>query len=161
MRFRQHQEQAQAQTVRLFIWFAILLVALALSVNLLLALVYKLIMPLSIGYPALFFETNTAVVVLFVLGGAWVETQRLREGGGPRIAHWMGGREIIDPDDGLERRLINVVDEMAIASGQPVPRVFVLPREDAINAFVAGWDATDIVMCVTRGALDRLTRAEL
>ncbi len=50
---------------------------------------------------------------------------------------------------------------MAIASGQPVPRVFVLPREDAINAFVAGWGAQDLALCVTRGALERLNRAEL
>lgn len=161
MRFRQLQEHAHAQTIRLFAWFVLLLLALTITVNLFLALAYKLVMPFAIGYPALFFETNTAVVVLFILGGSFVETQRLREGGGPRIAHWMGGREITDPDDALERRLINVVDEMAIASGQPVPRVFVLPREDAINAFVAGWDARDIVMCVTRGALERLTRAEL
>ncbi|WP_286745733.1 M48 family metalloprotease, partial [Aquabacterium sp. UBA2148] len=56
---------------------------------------------------------------------------------------------------------LNVVDEMAIASGQPVPRVFVLPREDAINAFVAGWGAQDLALCVTRGALERLNRAEL
>lgn len=161
MKFRQHQELAHAQTFRLFAWFAVLLVGLTATINLFLALAYKLIMPFTVGYPALFFETNTAVVVLFVLGGAWIETQRLREGGGPRIAHWMGGRELTDPDDALERRLINVVDELAIASGQAVPRVFVLPREDAINAFVAGWDANDTVMCVTRGALERLTRAEL
>ena len=56
---------------------------------------------------------------------------------------------------------VNVVDEMAIASGQPVPRVFVLPREDAINAFVAGWGPQDLALSVTRGALERLTRAEL
>ncbi|HEX5310281.1 M48 family metalloprotease [Aquabacterium sp.] len=161
MKFRQHQERAHSQTLRLFAWFALLLIALTGAINLLLALVYKLIMPLSQGYPALFFETNTAVVVLFVLGGAWVETQRLREGGGPRIAHWMGGREITDPDDALERRLINVVDEMALSSGQPLPRVYVLTKEDAINAFVAGWDAQDMVLCVTRGALERLNRAEL
>lgn len=161
MRFRQLQEHAHTQTFKLFAWFALLLLGLTVAINLFLALIYKMIMPFAIGYPALFFETNTAVVVLFILGGSFIETQRLREGGGPRIAHWMGGREITDPDDALERRLINVVDEMAIASGQTIPRVFVLHKEDAINAFVAGWDARDIVMCVTRGALERLTRAEL
>lgn len=161
MKFRQHQEQAHRQTLRLFIWFGVLLTVLTVAINLFLALAYKLVSPFGPGYPNLFFETNTAVVILFVLGGAWVETQRLREGGGPRIAHWMGGREVTDPDDALERRLVNVVDELAIASGQPIPRVFVLPKEDAINAFVAGWNADDTVMCVTQGALDRLSRAEL
>lgn len=161
MQFRQHQAQAQAQTVRLFAWFALLLLALVVAVNLLLGLGYKLLTPFGTGFPPLFFETNTAVVLLFVLGGCVVETQRLREGGGPRIAHWLSGRELHTPDSGHERRLLNVVDEMALASGQPVPKVYVLHREDAINAFVAGWGPDDTVLCVTRGALERLTRAEL
>jgi len=161
MKFRQHQEQAQAQTFKLFVWFAVLLAGLVVAINGLLALAYKLLMPFSHGYPALFFETNSAVVVLFVLGGCLIETQRLREGGGQRVAHWMHGRLVKDPDDALERRLLNVVDEMAMASGQTVPQVYVLTREDAINAFVAGWSPEDCALCVTRGALDRLTRAEL
>lgn len=161
MRFWQLQEHARGQTARLLIWFVLLVLALALAVNALLALVYKLVLPLSSGWPALFFETNTAVVLLFVLGGCWVESQRLREGGGARVARWMGGVEAVDDGDALRRRLLNVVDEMALASGQPLPRVFVLPRETAINAFVAGWSAQDAALCVTQGALDRLTRAEL
>lgn len=162
MQFRQHQLRAHARTVQLLAWFALLLAALTLSVNLLLALAYKLLMPLSQGFPTLFFETNAGLIVLFVLGGALVESQRLREGGGQRVARWLGGREVPnDPDDALERRLLNVVDEMAIASGQAIPQVFVLPREDAINAFVAGWSAQDMALSVTRGALERLTRAEL
>ena len=161
MKFRQHQEQAQAQTFKLFAWFAVLLAGLVVAANLLLALAYKLVLPLSHGYPALFFETNSGVILLFVLGGCLIETQRLREGGGQRVAHWMHGRLVKDPDDALERRLLNVVDEMAMASGQTVPHVYVLTREDAINAFVAGWSPEDYTLCVTRGALDRLTRAEL
>ncbi len=161
MKFRQHQEQAQARTFKLFAWFAMLLAGLIVAINVLLALAYKLLMPLSHGYPALFFETNSGVILLFVLGGCLIETQRLREGGGQRVAHWMHGRLVKDTDDALERRLLNVVDEMAMASGQTVPHVYVLTREDAINAFVAGWSPEDYTLCVTRGALDRLTRAEL
>lgn len=161
MRFRQHQGAAQTRTVQLMLWFGVLVVALTLAINLLLALVYKLLVPTGFGFPNLFFETNTAVVVLFVVGGAIIETQRLRAGGGARVAHWLGGVEITDPDDALERRLLNVVDEMAIASAQPVPRVFVMRREDAINGFVAGWSADDLALTVTRGALERLNRAEL
>ncbi len=161
MQFRQHQLQAHARTVRLLLWFAVLLAGLTLAVNVLVALAYKLLMPLSTGFPALFFETNSGLIVLFVLGGCLVETQRLRDGGGKRVAHWLGGREVTAPDDALERRLLNVIDEMAIASGQPIPAVFVLPREDAINAFVAGWSSSDMALSVTQGALERLTRAEL
>lgn len=161
MQFRQHQREAHIRTARLLGLFALLLAGLSITVNLLLALLYKLLMPFSVGFPGLFFETNTGLILLFVLGGCLVESQRLRDGGGPRVAHWLGGREVRNPDDATERRLLNVVDEMALASGQPVPRVYVLPREDAINAFVAGWGPEDLVLCVTRGALERLTRAEL
>jgi Zn-dependent protease with chaperone function len=161
MQFRQHQRAAQRQTVFLLAWFTLLLIALIAAVNLVLAVAYKVFMPFSMGFPALFFETNSSVVLLFVLGGCLVETQRLRDGGGAGVARWLGGREVTDPDDATERRLLNVVDEMALASGQPVPQVFVMPREDAINAFVAGWGAPDLALSVTRGALDRLTRAEL
>lgn len=162
MQFRQHQREAQFRTARLLALFVLLLMALSLTINLLLGVAYKLLMPWSLGFPTLFFETNTGLVLLFVVGGCLVESQRLRDGGGPRVAHWLGGHEVQQgADDATERRLLNVVDEMAMASGQPVPRVFVLRREDAINAFVAGWGPQDLVMCVTRGALDRLTRAEL
>lgn len=161
MQFREHQQQAQTRTLRLFACFALLLLGLTVFINVFLALVWRLLTPLGQGFPALFFEANTAVVVLFVLGGSWVESLRLKSGGGPRVARWLGGKPVEDDGDALSRRLLNVVDEMAIASGQRVPQVFVLPREDAINAFVAGWGPQDTVLCVTRGALERLNRAEL
>lgn len=161
MQFRQFQLQSHRRTAWLLLCFFALLLSLAGFVNLVLALGWRLLMPFTHGFPALFFETNTALVMFFVIGGALVELDRLRSGGGIRVAHWLGGVEVSDNGDGLHRRLLNVVDEMAIASGQPVPRVFVLPREDAINAFVAGWGAQDLALCVTRGALERLTRAEL
>lgn len=161
MRFRQFQLQAHSRTTWLLACFFVLLLALAGFVNLVLALGWRLLAPFTHGFPALFFETNTALVMLFVIGGALVELDRLRSGGGVRVARWLGGVEVSDNGDALHRRLLNVVDEMAIASGQPVPRVFMLPREDAINAFVAGWGAQDLALCVTRGALERLNRAEL
>lgn len=161
MQFRHFQLQSHRRTAWLLLCFFALLLALTGFVNLVLALGWRLLTPFSQGFPALFFETNTVLVMLFVIGGALVELDRLRSGGGVRVAHWLGGVEVIDNGDALHRRLLNVVDEMAIASGQPVPRVFVLPREDAINAFVAGWGARDLALCVTRGALERLTRAEL
>ncbi len=161
MQFRQFQLQAHSRTAWLLLCFFVLLLALAGFVNLVLALGWRLLMPFTQGFPALFFETNTVLVMFFVIGGALVELDRLRSGGGIRVAHWLGGVEVSDNGDALYRRLLNVVDEMAIASGQPVPRVFVLPREDAINAFVAGWGAQDLALCVTRGALERLNRAEL
>lgn len=161
MRFWQQQAQARDQTLRLLVSFAVLVVLLVVAVNTLLAVLYRLVIPFGTGWPHLFFETNTAVVLLFVLGGAWMEAWRLRDGGGVRVAHWMGGVEVQDDGDALRRRLLNVVDEMALASGQPPPRVFLLSRESAINAFVAGWSPETSALCVTQGALDRLNRAEL
>lgn len=164
MRFRDHQDNARAATRRLLLLFVLLLALLVLAVN---GVAYALwwvflsyLGPVG-ALPALFFECNTALVLLFVLGGCLVETGRLRRGGGAHVAHWAGGRELADPRDPQERRLLNIVDEMTIASGLPHPRVFLLEREDAINAFASGWTPDDAVVAVTRGALDRLTRDEL
>lgn len=161
MRFRQRQDDARAATRRLLAMFAVVVLALAVVLNGLLALVWSAMTGWSGSFPALFFETNTALVLLFVLGGTAVETMRLKSGGGRHVAGWVGGREVVDPRDPHEKRLINVVDEMAIASGLSRPAVFVLEREDSINAFAAGWSQSEAVIAVTRGALERLTRDEL
>ncbi|HJV63027.1 MAG TPA: M48 family metallopeptidase, partial [Albitalea sp.] len=164
MRFRRHQEAAQRSTRRLLGLFVIVLVGLVVAVNAALAGVYWLSFPFARHYPSLFFETNTAVVLLFVLGGCWLESLRLREGG-PHLARMAGGRPAQvsghTASDRLERRLNNIVQEMALASRLPAPAVWVLARDDAINAFAAGWSPDDAVVAVTRGALERLTRAEL
>lgn len=82
--------------------------------------------------------------------------------GGGQVARLLGATEVpADTKDLLERRLVNVVEEMAIASGTPVPEVFVLQEEQGINAFAAGLTTSDAAVAVTRGALERLDRAEL
>lgn len=100
---------------------------------------------------------------LMVIGiGTAYRTAELRQGGGGSIATMLGGRPVStatrDPD---ERRLLNVVEEMAIASGVPAPQVFLLPEERGINAFAAGFTPSDAVVGVTRGAMKLLTRDEL
>ncbi|MEL7298336.1 MAG: M48 family metalloprotease, partial [Pseudomonadota bacterium] len=83
-------------------------------------------------------------------------------GGGARVAQEMGATQVsADIDDPLRQRLRNVVEEMAIASGVPVPDIFVMENEAAINAFAAGYSPTDAAIAVTRGALEQLTREEL
>jgi Zn-dependent protease with chaperone function len=159
MRFRRHQAAAQAGTRRLLLLFVLVLVGLTLAVNGALALAYRLTAPWTDGYPDWFFTTNTALVWFYVLGGVAIESMRLREGGA-HVARMAGGREA-RRDDALERRLANVVSEMAIAARTRAPAVWVLPREQAINAFAAGWSADDAVVAVTRGALERLDRAQL
>ena len=108
-------------------------------------------------------------VLLFALGstatvvglGSLYKIAQLRDGG-PAVALSLGGRKV-DPDSTKleERRLLNVVEEMAIASGVPAPEVYVLDREPGINAFAAGNTTSDAVIGVTQGTLQLLRRDEL
>ncbi|XAL99442.1 M48 family metalloprotease [Phycisphaeraceae bacterium D3-23] len=86
----------------------------------------------------------------------------LKSGGGGMVASSLGGVPV-DPDtrDPQARKLLNVVEEMAIASGIPVPPVYLLEQERGINAFAAGYKPDDAVIGVTRGAVEQLTRDEL
>lgn len=145
--------------------FALLVLGIVVLVNAAMALLFLALFPTAQGFPAYFFATNTVLVLLFVLGGAGVESLRMIDGG-ERVAHLAGARPAqtsASSDLGrLERRLVNLIGEMALASRmrQP-PSAWVLHRDDAINAFAAGWGERDRVVCVTRGALERLTRDEL
>ncbi|AOS98753.1 hypothetical protein AUP74_03388 [Microbulbifer aggregans] len=86
---------------------------------------------------------------------------RQMSAGGRAVAEALGGRKInISPHNDAEKRALNVVEEMAIASGTPVPEVYVLD-DDAINAFAAGHDIHDAVIGLTRGSIERLSRDEL
>ncbi len=79
--------------------------------------------------------------------------------GGPMVARSLGARPA-NPSDPLEKRFINVVEEMAIAAGIPTPKAYVLD-EDAPNAFAAGWKPEKSVVCATRGLLEMMNREEL
>ena len=108
--------------------------------------------------------TLTAVAVLttlLIVGASLFKTAALSSGGG-RVAQQMGGTQVpADVQDPLRRRLRNVVEEMAIASGVPVPEIYVLEEENAINAFAAGFAPGDAAVAVTRGTLEHLDRDEL
>ncbi|HEV3011220.1 MAG TPA: M48 family metallopeptidase, partial [Burkholderiales bacterium] len=100
----------------------------------------------------------SAAVILLV---SLFSVARLAEGG-VAVARMVGARRLPpDTADPLERRLRNVVEEMAIASGVRVPEVYVMDGERGINAFAAGWDVSGAVVAVTRGTLETLTRDEL
>lgn len=165
MLFRRHEEAAQTQTRRLLGLFVLVVIGLVVAINLVLAAVYWISFPFARDLPDHFVATNTALVLLFVLGGCWVESTRLAKGG-PRVAELAGARPVntggYDETSLREKRFAHIVQEMALASGlrQP-PQAWVLPRDDAINALAAGWEANDAVVAVTRGALERLDRAEL
>jgi len=102
----------------------------------------------------------TSLTLLLIGCGILYKFWELR-GGGRGVALAFGGRELGDSvEDPRERVLLNVVEEMAIASGMPRPPVFVLD-EDGINAFAAGYSPDDAAVAVTRGALEQLSRDEL
>jgi Zn-dependent protease with chaperone function len=102
------------------------------------------------------------VVLALILVGTVYKYLRLRSGGGSLIAQLLGGRVVYpDTNDFHERRLLNIIEEMAIASGITVPAVYLLDRESGINAFAAGFSQEDTVIGVTRGAVQYLTREEL
>jgi Zn-dependent protease with chaperone function len=87
---------------------------------------------------------------------------RLSSGGGDAVAQMLGGSPVDRAtQDPALRRLVNVTEEMAVASGLPVPRLYVLEREAGINAFAAGYTPGHGIVAVTRGALDKLDRDEL
>ena len=110
--------------------------------------------------PALFIFI-AAVVTLFILVASLLKMNTLQKGGGV-VAEMLGGRLIPKTsNDPAERQLLNIVEEMAIASGIHVPLVFVLDKEKSINAFAAGLTLNDTTVAVTRGTLDQLSRDEL
>ncbi len=121
------------------------------------------------GYPVDAFVAERAALLLttalatasVIFGASLFRTAALSVGGG-RVAKQMGGTPVpADSGDPLRRRLRNVVEEMAIASGTPVPEIYVLEEESGINAFAAGHTPGDAAIAVTRGALELLSRDEL
>ncbi|HMO14462.1 MAG TPA: M48 family metallopeptidase [Pirellulaceae bacterium] len=103
----------------------------------------------------------SAFVLLIVGGGTAYKVVELN-GGGSTVAAQLGGRRLqTNSRDPVERRILNVVEEMAIASGTPVPPVYMLDNEPGINAFAAGFSVDDAVIGVNRGTVEQLNRDEL
>lgn len=110
--------------------------------------------------PLLFGAVTAGTVLVIGLGGVAKAAQLAS--GGRAVASLLGGR-LLEPNalDPGERRLLNVVEEMALASGVPVPAVYVMAEEPGINAFAAGFSPADAVIGVTRGCMRLLSRDEL
>ena len=151
MNFFQQQDQARKQSKRLIGLFVLALIAIAGAIGYLAYLVG--------GWPLVPWAAGSVLIIMLL--ASLVKTMGLRQGGG-KVARAMGGT-LVDPttQDPLRRRLYNVVEEMAIASGVPVPEVYVLEQEAGLNAFAAGYAPTDAAVAVTRGLLERLDRDEL
>lgn len=116
--------------------------------------------PFSFWEPQLFLWSSIGTLVSILIGSGY-KTMQLSAGGGV-VARDLGGR-LVDRDsrDPDERKLLNVVEEMSIAAGMPVPDVYLLEGEDGINAFAAGNTPGDAVIGVTSGCMKTLSRDEL
>ncbi len=165
MDFFQHQERARRKTGLLVLYFILAVAAVVLCVNLALLLAFVW-MDVQLVPPSQWFSHPltlwiTLFTLLVMVCGCLFKTWQLRRGG-KGLAAMLGARPI-DPDTrhGDEKKLINVVEEMSIASGIPAPQLYVLDKEEAINAFVAGFRPSETVLVVTHGTLKKLDRNEL
>lgn len=165
MDFFKEQERARSNS-------KLLLGLFALAVTFIIAAIYLLLVwilsfdqeyatSVQVWQPELFFWVSS-LILLIVAGGSLYKISQLARGGGSAIARALGGTFVSrDTTDPLERRLLNVVDEMSIAAGISVPKVYVLRDEPGINAFAAGDQLSNAVVAVTRGCLEQLNRDEL
>ena len=172
MNFFEHQDQSKRKTVLLVALFGLAVIGIVLAVYLvIIGIFFSQSQPLpsevQMGESAFtWFDPDifwgvTGAVLLIIIGGSLFKIMALRRGGS-YIAESLGGRPVNsgtrDPD---EKRFVNVVEEMAIAAGIPVPMAYVLESEKGMNAFAAGYSPDDAVVAVTDGCLRQLTRDEL
>ena len=174
--FFERQEAARRATRRLVLWFSLGVAGTALAIYFVLCLLLGEAGGGNLteawfpgtrlgGHPFLdpaLFAVVAAGTLLVVGGASLFKSLELSGSTGADIAEQLGGREVSPsaarPD---ERRLLNVVQEMSLASGVPVPRIFILENEQSINAFAAGTRTDRAAVAVSRGALDKLSRDEL
>jgi len=168
MNFFEHQDKARRQTRWLVFLFVLAVIGILLAVNaLVLAVLGVDTLQNSTGLGQFVSANATTVsastlITTAVIGLASLYRTLQLRGGGGEIARELGGT-LVEPStrDPLRRRLRNVVEEMAIASGIPVPEIYVLEQEQGINAFAAGFNTNDAAVAVTRGTLESLDRDEL
>ncbi|EMP4395738.1 Zn-dependent protease [Vibrio parahaemolyticus] len=164
MDFFHHQDTARQRTGLLVMLFTLAVLAIT-----------GLVSVISIGIYFYFtgepFTTQSIIsycllsfvgVLLVVSISSFIRLSELNANGGRGVAESIGGKLIsTDTSNAKHRQLLNVVEEMSIASGIPVPPVYVMTEEHGINAFAAGMSIDDAVIGVTQGALDAFSRDEL
>lgn len=165
MTFFENQRSAKNQSTLLLLYLFIAVISIIGAIYLASVLTFlgggsKLNGEFELWHPQLF-GLVSFITLLIVISGSLYKIIALR-GGGERVALALGGR-LIQPgtNDPAERKILNVVEEVAIASGVAVPPVYLLDHEDAINAFAAGYRIDNAVIGVTKGCVQLLSRDEL
>ena len=165
MDFFSQQEKAKRYTKVLLLYFVLAISLIVISVNI---VIYYFIKFLEF-YPYTPADWFSAGVVYYISGatcllifsGSVFRWLKLKSGG-HAVAAMVGAKRIdLNTSDKKQQQLIHVVEEMSIASGVPVPSLYVLDSESGINAFVAGYQPTEAVMVVTAGAINNFTRNEM
>jgi len=165
MDFFESQHQARRRTGRLLALYVLAVAAMVISIYVVILLLadaggMELRRTHPLWHAELFLAVSGVTLLLVGIGSAYRIIQ-LRSGGST-VARMLGGRQVspntTDPD---ERKFVNIVEEMAIASGVPVPEIFVLENETGINAFAAGYSPSDAAVAVTKACMQQLTRDEL
>jgi Zn-dependent protease with chaperone function len=162
MDFFAEQDKARRTSRWLVLWFALAVLVIVAAVDAVFTITVHLWTDAPIPALPLGFHAGSMVVVLLVVGiGALVRIVQLAKGG-DAVAKMVGARPLEPGTRNFhERRLLNIVEEMAIASGLTVPRVYVLDKEPCINAFAAGYSPNEAIVAVNRGTLTQLTRDQL
>jgi len=159
MNFFEHQRLARRNSKIMVLLFAAAVIAVVVAVDVVLGALYA--WSTGEAAPRPVYVAGAAATAALILCVSLFNVARLAEGG-VAVARMIGARRVPPGTaDPLERRLRNVVEEMAIAAGVRVPEVYVMDDERGINAFAAGWDTSGAVVAVTRGTLQTLTRDEL
>ena len=168
MDFFEQQDRARRNTVFLIFYFVLAVALIIVGVYLVVQVLFfganlradgREGTPLDYWDPKVFIQVAAGTLVIIALGTLYKILELAW--GGSVVAGMFGGLPIpADTTDPKLRRLLNVVEEISLASGVPVPPVFLL-EEKGINAFAAGFKPEDAVIAVSRGSIERLTRAEL
>ncbi len=167
MDFFQHQERARKNTAWLVILFISAVVGIIGVTYIIVAWAFA---SSSKGYEiqsedlwnSALFIWVTIITLLIVGGASLFKIMQLKGGGGAYIAESLGGR-LLNPGTKKadEQKILNVVEEIAIAAGIPMPSVYLLDKEEGMNAFAAGYSSSNAVIGVTRGLVESLNRDEL
>jgi len=167
MDFFEQQERARRATKLLVVHFAVAVACIVVAVYVSILAIFHGAdaggqpgADLVLWEPRLF--AGAALATLTVVSAGSLYKTAVLANGGSAVAEALGGR-ILSPDttDPDERKLLNVAEEMAIAAGVPVPKLYVLDASPGINAFAAGHSPEDAAIGVTRGCMTRLSRDEL
>ena len=167
MDFFQKQEQARRKTGLLVLYFVTAVSCVVAIINVAAYIFLSLLNPyaISLSFNGWVLSDDSIAIslitVTIILMGTAYRTLDLVKGG-VAVADMVGAKLMrSNALDAKEKAFINVVEEMAIASGMPVPALYVMEKEYSINAFVAGYQPTETVLVVTRGTLEQLTRDEI